>query len=422
MKIQMIGINYKQAEIQIREKFSFTASAKKSALNQIKSQDGVSGCVLLSTCNRTEVWISTEDDREWDMIGRICQIKQLEPEKFRACFEQKEGMAAVRHLFYLAGGLESQILGEDQILTQIGDALTFAREQCCTDSVLEVLFRMAVTSGKKVKTKAPIPSGNPSAPLAAIRHLEKHGYVFCGKKCLVIGNGVMGKITAELLLERGAGVTVTLRRYKKGTADMPKGAERIEYEKRYEVLPSCDYVFSATASPNITIRREALAQCVREKEMVLIDLAVPRDIDPALAAMPQTVLYNMDDFQVSGLSAAMRQAVEHAVQLSDQGAEEYRSWYENRKTIPQLLTVSGQAADDVLARIAGSLGECAKEKREYLEKRITDAVEKVTRKCLFGIRDSLDAETFRMCLSAIETVYENSGQQERQGDGIGRTE
>ena len=116
-------------------------------------------------------------------------------------------------LFYLTSGLKSQILGEDQILTQVKDALSMSRDEFTTDSVLEVLFRMAVTAGKKIKTEVPFSHGNPSVIHQAIRFLEEGGYHVRNKVCMVIGNGEMGKMAAQTLREAGADVTVTIRQY-----------------------------------------------------------------------------------------------------------------------------------------------------------------------------------------------------------------
>lgn len=173
--------------------------------------------------------------------------------------EREEG-EAIEHLFYLTSGLKSQILAEDQIITQVKDALSMARDVYCTDNVLEVLFRMAVTAAKRVKTEVVFSRGNSSVIHQAIQKLREAGYSLDGITCMVIGNGEMGKVAALALAEAGAHVTVTVRQYRSGIVSIPKGCDRINYGERMEFFPSCDLVVSATASPNFTLTKELIQQ------------------------------------------------------------------------------------------------------------------------------------------------------------------
>ena len=185
-----------------------------------------------------EVWVSTAEDWEGDLYTSLCRIKEVSVGQYRECFTERKDAEAVEHLFYLTSGLKSQILGEDQILTQVKDALSLAREHFTTDSVLEVLFRMAITAGKKIKTEVTFSRGNLSVIHQAIACLREKGYEVKGKTCMVIGNGEMGKITAQTLRENGADVTVTVRQYRSGVVNIPVGCRRINYGERMEYLPN----------------------------------------------------------------------------------------------------------------------------------------------------------------------------------------
>ena len=279
MGIQMIGIDHSVAEIDIRTIFSFTKKCTAEALEQLKQVKGVEGCVLLSTCNRMELWVSTNEDFSDDLYELLCRIREVDPGRYRQYFKRREERDAVHHLFRLAGGLESRILGEDQIVTQVKDALAFARENFATDHVLETLFRQAVTAAKKVKTGIALSPSDQSVVHIAIQTLKEQGYIFEGKKCMVIGNGVMGKLAANQIRRQGADVTVTVRQYRSGIVEIPEKCHRIDYGRRMELFGECDYVVSATVSPNYTLTRELVEEHL-QKPVVLIDLAVPRDIDP----------------------------------------------------------------------------------------------------------------------------------------------
>ena len=252
--ISMIGIDHSMAPVDIRALFAFTRKNAGEAMEKLKEQPGIDGCIILSTCNRLEVWASVDDEAELSLYKELCKLKNINDDQYEIYFTKREGHAAVEHLFYLASGLKSQILGEDQILTQVKDALGIAREHFTTDGALEVLFRMAVTAGKKIKTEVPFSHGNPSVIHQAIEMLDRQGYCVQDKVCMVIGNGEMGKVAAQALMEAGADVTVTVRQYRSGMVNIPFGCKRINYGERMDYLPKCDLVVSATASPNFTLR------------------------------------------------------------------------------------------------------------------------------------------------------------------------
>ena len=168
MSISMIGIDYNRASVDIRAQFSFTKKNAVTALEHLKQESGILGAVLLSTCNRMELWASTQEDWQCSLYDFLCREKEKEPERYRQYFVERTEEEAVEHLFYLTSGLKSQILAEDQIITQVKDALALSRDVYCTDNVLEVLFRKAVTGAKRVKTEVTFSRGNSSVIHQAI--------------------------------------------------------------------------------------------------------------------------------------------------------------------------------------------------------------------------------------------------------------
>lgn len=412
MNITMVGIDYKDAGLDIRGRFSYTKREQEETIKYLRQLEGISGCVLLSTCNRTELVLSYTEEWDQDEKQLFCGLKDLEPERYVQYLHIRRGMEAVQDLFALAGGLKSQILGEDQILTQMKDAADFSRQFFGTDKILETLFRMAVTAGKEVKTKIVLPSSNHSAPLAAISGLERDGAVFQGEKCLVIGNGVMGRMTAQLLLDRGADVTVTIRQYRSGIVDVPPAAGRIDYSKRYEKMPECRYIFSATASPNTTITLEKLPVQQLQQDTVFVDLAVPRDIQEEIGTLPGITLYDIDDFGVE-LPEDARQSLSDAEILLQEKTQEFQNWYDAKDVVPMLLQISGKASEDVMARVTGQIrknlpvfqGNVEEADLAAAEEIVRKSVQKVVNKLMFSVRDSVDVSTFRDCVDAMSDLY-----------------
>lgn len=415
MSIQMIGIDHTRASIDVRTVFSFTKKAIGEVLTRWKELPSLSGCVILSTCNRMELWASTEEE-DLDLYALLCSEKQVDPEQYRDYIVCRKDREAVQHLFELSCGLQSRILGEDQIITQVKDALVLARDQFATDNVLEVLFRMAVTAAKKVKTDVVLSDANSSAIHGAVHSLKDKGYVFDGKTCMVIGNGEMGKLSANVFREQGANVTVTVRQYRSGVVEIPIGCERIDYGKRLELLPRCDYVVSATASPNYTLTREQIEALQLQKDVVMIDLAVPRDIEVAIGELEHVTLYDIDAFQADHTSEQVKENILKAEEILNGQITEFFDWYEGRDVIERIQVIKQQATEDFHLRIQKQVRELHRtaeseapqelEQIDALQQYIEQAAGKVINKMIFGMKAQLSDAAFRECIEAMGDVFQ----------------
>ena len=267
---------------------------------------------------------------------------------------------------------------------------------------------MAVTAGKRIKTEVPFSHGNPSVIHQAIYTLEKQGYDLQGKICMVIGNGEMGKVAAQTLKEAGADVTVTVRQYRSGVVNIPFGCRRINYGERMEYLPKCDLVVSATASPNFTLKRELFENISLTRPLILIDLAVPRDIEPQLGEMEGISLYDMDSFHMDETPAELQENLEAAGGIVRSQMEEFFQWLDGRDVIPRIQEIKTDAVNDFNLRIAKILKNTPMEEndRKKLLETVDNAAGKVINKLIFGLRDSLNQEAFLECVAGLEKIYE----------------
>lgn len=407
MGICMVGIDHSRAPVDVRAWFSFTKKSAAAGMERLKEKEGINGAIILSTCNRMELWVSADETWDGSLLEELCLLKELDPTEFAKYFTERKEREAAEHLFYLACGLKSQILAEDQIITQIKDALSWSREHFCTDNVLEVLFRRAVTAAKKVKTQIVFSRANTTAMDSAAALLRERGFSLRGKTCMVIGNGEMGRLAALTLLKEGADVTVTVRQYRSGIVSIPLGCKRINYGDRMELLPACDLVVSATASPNYTLRREDFADVCLVRPLILIDLAVPRDIDPQLKELPQIEMYNIDDFKLTGMEG-QEEALRGASAILTEELDEFFSWYSGRDLIPRIQEIQKDAAQDLQLRLGKILRSLPleEEERDKLRQNIDKAAGRVVSKMMFGLRDALDREVFLECVEGLEKLYE----------------
>ena len=411
MSIQMVGIDHSRAGIDVRSIFSFTKKGIESAFEYVKTLKGVEGCIILSTCNRMELWISIKEDAEVSLVSELCSIKKVSEEKYEKYFVCRDGREAVSHLFRLSCGLESRILGEDQIITQVKEAQSFAREHYMTDNVLEVLFRMAVTAGKKVKTEVVLSTASQSVIHQALEVLGEQGYDVAGKKCMVIGNGAMGRLTASTLQQHGADVTVTVRQYRSGIVDIPPECKRINYGDRMELFKQCDLVVSATSSPNYTLRADEVRAASTDHPMTLIDLAVPRDIEPSVAEIPNIAVYDIDYFQVDVRSDRVKENIARAEGILLEQEQEFFDWYEGRDVIARIQKLKELAARDLDLRLTKVLKDLplGQVQEQELEAQIDGAASRMMNKLLFGLRDEISENAFRECVQGMEKVYGMAG-------------
>ena len=408
MSISMVGIDYNKASVDIRAQFSFTKKNAAAAMEKLKEAPGILGCIILSTCNRMEIWASTQEEWEGSLFDFLCEEKGKNPEEFRRYFVERKEEEAIEHLFYLTSGLKSQILAEDQIIAQVKDSLSMARDVYCTDNVLEVLFRMAVTAAKRVKTEVVFSRGNSSVIHQAIQKLRETGYSLDGSNCMVIGNGEMGKVAALALAEAGAHVTVTVRQYRSGIVSIPKGCDRINYGERMEFFPSCDLIVSATASPNFTLTKELIQQAATgKKQQILIDLAVPRDIEPSVNEIEGITLYDIDSFKIDTNSLELQESMQKAAAILREQMEDFYCWYDGRSLIPRIQDIQAEAVQDLNLRILKILRKTPMEDedRENLLNAIDVAAGKVVSKMMFGLRDTLEKEEFINCVEGLEKLY-----------------
>lgn len=294
MQLGIVGISYRSARLDIRDKAAFTDD-KKIAFFQRARQEGVSQCMILSTCNRSEVYYIYQDE------GQNAQIRRIYGEMFSDAgvlehLETYEGNEAMAYLFRVAAGLESLALGEDQILGQVKDALDFSRAMGYGGKELNKIARDAVTCAKKIKTEFKISEKPVSVSYIGIQKL-KEACGISGKRVLVIGSGKTAALALQYLYEYPDVSVVACSRTYSRAQELREAFPRVAimpYGKWRGLIGEFDAVVCATGAPHLIIRQEDF---VPLRPVALLDLAAPRDIDPAFASNPLVTLINLDTLQ-----------------------------------------------------------------------------------------------------------------------------
>ena len=290
----MTGLNHNCADVETRELFALTNDKACDVLASLVADGGIGGCVILSTCNRTELYASVPDAKRYEATAKLCGAIGRDYFAYRHYFSERTNRNVIEHLCKVASGIDSRIIGDDQIITQTRDALELSRSRSCTDSYIETMFKISIQAAKSIKTNVILKTlGIDSVPGKTVEKLSG----LCslpGRRAVVIGNGQIGRLVAERLLRESMIVTMTLREYKKGVIVVPEGAETISYSERYDAISRADIVVSATSSPHFTLTQCELAKLPRCPG-IFADLAVPRDIEPSIGSLPGVVLLAIDD-------------------------------------------------------------------------------------------------------------------------------
>lgn len=393
MYIKMAGIDHERARLEDRELFAFTKQQAQEWARQVAGLPGVEGCTLLSTCNRTELWMSYTDDRmEQDPFFQLCLAKEADPEQYRHLAVERQGKEAVEHLFQLACGMKSRIYGEDQILAQVKNAASLSREAGCEGVVLATLFRDAVTAAKKVKNSLRLTGRDVSSASAAAELLETQLGDLTGRKAMVIGNGEMGRLAASILVQKGCDVWMTVRAYHRGEVVIPAGCRVVSYEERMNSISKMEMVISATTSPHYTVKYGELEKIEFPRPLWLVDLAVPRDIEPEVARLGHHV-YTIDD--LTGLDQRQRQETDRlAEEMIHQELEDFYDWYEFRRLLPAIDDICQESAQYILDRVG-------KELPPEQERRLEAVSQRAVGRLLYGLREHLPREQWRDCMTAL---------------------
>lgn len=307
MGIQLLSVSHKVAPLEIRSYFAFDEEVQMQIMLRLKEQENIRETVIIATCNRTEVYVYSMDDSDerevfaWMRSVILEEAGASQIENIGDYIRLYQGEGAVHHIFRVAAGLDSMVIGEDQILGQVKRAHEYAHMHHLCGSYLNTLFRMAVTSAKKVKTDTDLSKTSVSTAGLALKAAEHELGSLKGKKLMVIG--ATGKIGGIVLKNAssmdGVELYVTMRTHSLAeVSGCHRKYQVIPYEERYQAADEMDVIVSATASPHYTLTRQRIQKALAtQKKRVFVDLAVPMDIEESIGELPQTVYYNIEDFK-----------------------------------------------------------------------------------------------------------------------------
>ena len=412
MKLVLNNVTYHDCPIDAREKIAFTAEQRRLMLKRMHTEQFISEAVILETCNRLEFYVYAKKD--FDVRGFLAElIGQVSPpalDTWLSCSGETTGTDVVRHLFEVAAGLESQMIGENQILRQVKSAYAESLDCRMSKFMFHHLFHNAFRAGKAVRNNTNINCGAVSIGLAAVE-LAREKLNLPSSTAMVIGAGENAELVAQYLVKSGLPRLIIANRNlqkAKAMAERLKANDVIGLEDLAKKLLDVDLVISSTASARPIVTYEAVQQflAARDKSLLMIDIAVPRDIDPNISSFPCVALFNIDDLnaQVSRNRHERQNEVPKAEKLVAEFTDKFSQWYESLNVIPvisRLTEKNIQLAHNEARRYANQFGETNSTK---LERFAESLVKKVLHGPITFLKNGEDKEPSTEQLEAADLV------------------
>ena len=376
MNFFVLGVNHKTAPVEVRERFAIPESRMPEALGKLTSMEGVEEGMIVSTCNRVEIFARSKNGN-CDLQKFVREYFGFSEGEYEPYIFQHEQMEAVKHVFRVASSLDSMVVGEGQILGQVKEAYATARALGAVNSQLDQLLTRAFAVAKKVRNETTIASSSVSIASVAVELAEKIFGSLTGKSVYLVGAGKMCELAARHLIAHGAKkIYVGNRTFDRAVNLAEKfNGEAIPFERLYDTVPWADIIISSTGAPHAIFRKEhgeKFLQIRKNRPMFFIDIAVPRDIDPALNDLDGIFVYNIDDLQQvrqSHMGDRQKEAV-RAESMVDEEVRRFEARAQTAEVVPTIVSLQ-QHLENLrqaeLDRVRGRLGELTPEQEMAVE-------------------------------------------------------
>lgn len=417
MKLSIIGVNHRTAPVEVREKLAFPESELPDALKRLCASPGVDEAMILSTCNRVEVAVIGDDDSA--VAQFLAGSRGMDPKWVEQYLYRHNGVDALRHLFRVAASLDSMVVGEPQILGQLKVAYQVAKETGSLCGPLETVLSRAFGVAKRVRTETEIGQSAVSVSYAAVELAREIFGSLKGRKVLLIGAGKMSELAARHLRRSGATDILVTNRTRSRAEEMAALFEGrvIEYATFTNSLAEVDIIITSSGAPDYILRPAEIKKAIgvrRNRPMFLIDIAVPRNIDPAVNKLDNVFLYDIDDLQrvVASNVDARKHEAEQAEEIVAEEVQRTLSSLRLREVGPTIAGLQEHLEHIRLAeveRMRGKFGTLTPQQEEALEALTKGIMNKVAHAHIVELRKDAEHPGGGHVLNAIRRVFRLGG-------------
>jgi glutamyl-tRNA reductase len=418
MHLVLLGLNHRSAPVEVRERVDFQASGLNQALRGLGSDASIAEAVVLSTCNRVELYAACTQvpQGRTALVEFVGRFHHLPAERFEPHLYEFTDASVARHLFRVAAGLDSLVVGEPQILGQVKEAHVAAAAERMAGPLLNRLFHSSFAVGKRVRAETALGAGAVSVGFAAVSLARKIFGALKGLDVLVVGAGEMGKLTALHLKSQGVDrITIVSRTmaHAAQTAEAIGGASAAPWDELDAAIGRSDIVITATgaAAPVLTKAHvETVMRTRRNRPLFIVDIAMPRDVEAEAGEIEQVFLYNIDDLQTTVRENMARRAAEvaRAESIVDEEVERFSGWLRSRGAIPTLVALR-QRFEEIrrseLERLNFKLGSLPPDSRARVDEITHLIVEKLLLTPTEQLKQLRDADTIGAYTEAVTRLF-----------------
>lgn len=399
MHIIAVGLDYKTAPVEIRERLSFNEADLAPAMRALKQKKSVLENVIMSTCNRTEIYAVVDQlhtGRYYvkEFLSDWFDIDLEELNSFLSIYEQEE---AIEHLFRVTSGLNSMVVGETQILGQVRDSFLLAQESGATGTVFNELFKRAITLAKKAHTETEIGENAVSVSYAAVELSKKVFGSIQDKQILILGAGKMGELAIKNLHGSGAEqVTVINRTFEKAEALAKRFSGRVQSIENLEnALVEADILISSTGAKDFVLTKEMMMRIEKKRNnqpLFMVDIAVPRDLDPDIAELDNVFLYDIDDLEgiVEANLAERRKAAEAIMVMIEKEIISFNEWVNMLGVVPIIRTLREKALTiqgETMKSIERKIPDLTERERKVLNKHTKSIINQLLKNPILQVKE-----------------------------------
>jgi glutamyl-tRNA reductase len=417
MEIFVIGLNHNSAPIEIREVYAISKEELGDLYNTILAHNSIYEALILSTCNRVEIYYAndnTHDDSDF-IINSLFTLKGVTINEAKDYFYKYKSTEALKHIFEVAAGIDSMVLGEPQIFGQVKDAFISAKEYNAARQILKKLEEVTIVCTKKIRTYTKISEKPLTISSAAIDLAKKIYGSLANRNALIVGAGQMCELAAKYLKnEQLNNIYVTNRTYERAKILAESiGGKAIEFQYLYDLLSTVDIVISSTASNNYILEYSQIEKKMPERKhrpLLLIDIAVPRDIDPKINGIENVYVYDIDDLQsVVELNRKTRiQEIEKAQFYINEAIDNYYKWLKSLNIAPVIVGIKNyfeQSKDEEIKRLQVKLKLHNSEDLNKINRALEDYAKKLLHKPIMNIKLEALNENKYTIIDAVKILF-----------------
>ncbi|HUP39394.1 MAG TPA: glutamyl-tRNA reductase [Vicinamibacterales bacterium] len=423
MQLLLVGVSHRTAPIELRERLDFSARGVDRALTALAGSDVHREATIVSTCNRVELYVGCDEPNAARAAIQqfLSEFHGIPGEQLAPHVYSKTGQEAVAHLYRVASGLDSLVMGEPQILGQVKDAFGVASQMGCTGPLLNKLFHSAFATGKRVRSETALAEGAVSVSYAAVELARKIFGNLKGRTVVVIGAGEMGKLTAVHMQSQGIGRLIITSRTAAHASALAQsiGGSAMPWEALSTTLVEADILITATGASMPIISRQLIAQTMkarRQRPLFIIDIAVPRDVEGDAGDLEQVFLYNIDDLQAVVQENISKRGTEasEAEKIIAQEVARFTTWLNSRGAVPTIVALRHRfesIRQSELRRLEPKMASLPPEARARVDEITRLFMEKLLINPTEQLKSASDADTVATYSDALTRLFGLAGEE-----------